>query len=207
MYNLKNSIIILIVSATVIYGQNLSSNSPNISFFGGDLSILSEKFTDYFDSKNDFIFGVGLGFPVSNSLTLDASVSYFRKKSNFDFENQLNFVKSAKLKQLIINAGVQLNLIPHRLVEFSFLAGFNYAFIDEERKSSDGSIIYQVTGDGNFGIYGGVEFELNLGHGPISLFGDAKYVYSWNPILNYAENYREIKYTAGLKLFFFDRWK
>jgi len=203
----KLILIVLIVFSNSILSQRYTALAPHISLFGGDLSVLPDNFTNYYDSKNGFTFGIGIGVPISRSLTLDASVSYFEKQSNFNSQNQLNVVDNAILKQLIVNSGIQYHLLPHRIVGLTFLAGFNYSFVDEERKNSDGEFVYEVEGGGNLGVYGGVNFELSLGRGPIAVFGEGKYTYALNPILIYGDNYRELKYIAGLKLYFANRWK
>ena len=69
------------------------------------------------------------------------------------------------------------------------------------------NIIDDVEEWGNFGIYLGADFELSLGKGPVAIFGDAKYTYSWNPVLEYEDTYRDLKYTAGLKLYLKPRWR
>lgn len=189
------------------FGQRYASNSSYISFFAGDLSIQSEKFTEFYESKNDLVYGIGFGIPVSSSITIDASASYFQKSANYTFDNDSELLNSIILKQLIFNTGVQVNLMPNRIIGLSFLGGLNYAMIDEEKKDHEGKFIDDIEEWGNFGIYLGADFELSLGKGPIAIFGDAKYTFSWNPVLEYEDTYRDLKYTAGLKLYLKPRWR
>jgi hypothetical protein len=199
---------VFLLSITVLnFGQRYHSNSPHISFFAGDLSIQSQKFAEFYETKNDLVYGIGFGIPVSNSITIDASASYFQKSSNYSVEPDSEFLNSAIIKQIIFNTGFQVNLMPNRIIGLSFLGGLNYAMIDEEKKDHDGNFLSEVEDWGNLGIYLGADFELCLGKGPISIFGDAKYTYSWNPILEYEETYRDLKYTAGLKLYLKRRWR
>ncbi len=188
-------------------GQRYASNTPYISFFAGDLSIQSEKFTEFYNSKNDLVYGIGFGIPINNSITIDASASYFQKNANYTSELESEFFNSAIIKQLIFNTGVQINLMPNRIIGLSFLGGLNYAMIDEEKKDHEGKFISEVEDWGNLGIYLGADFELGLGKVPIAIFGDAKYTYSWNPVLDYEDDYRDLKYTAGLKLYLKRRWR
>ena len=120
------------------FGQRYASNSPYISFFAGDLSIHSEKFTEFYESKNDLVYGIGFGIPVSNSISIDASASYFQKSANYTFDTDFELLNSIILKQLIFNTGVQINLMPNRIIGLSFLGGLNYAMIDEEKKDHEG---------------------------------------------------------------------
>ncbi len=198
---------ILLTSSNLSLGQKLNSSAAWISFYAGDLAVLSENFTDYYDSKNELTYGIGLGVPLSRSLVFDASVSYFQKSSNYlSFVDQTS-IESTILKQVIFNAGLQVQLLPNRIVGLSFLVGVNYAIVDEKRKSAEGAFVYQLEGEGNFGIYGGANLELSLGRGPFAIFADAKYTYSWNPILEFDASYRELKYSAGIKLYLSSRWK
>ena len=198
---------ILLSLAGSTFGQRYASNSPYVSFFAGDLSIQSEKFTEFYESKNDLVYGISFGIPVSNSINIDASASYFQKSANYTLDIDSELTNSIILKQLIFNTGVQINLMPNRIIGLSFLGGLNYAMIDEEKKDHEGKIIDDVEEWGNFGIYLGADFELSLGKGPVSIFGDAKYTYSWNPVLQYEDTYRDLKYTAGFKFYLKRRWR
>ena len=187
--------------------QQSDDKAAFISVYVGDLSILSENFNDYYGSKNELTFGLGFGIPISRSLTFDASVSYYHKKVNFSPPLNLNSIVESELKQLIYNAGLQVHLLPNRIIGLSFLFGFNYATINEERKDDDDIIQYDLEGNSNLGVYGGANFEINFGKSPLALHGDIKYTYSWDSLLEYEEDYRELKYTGGIKLYLADRWK
>lgn len=189
------------------FGQRYLSNSPSISLFAGDLSIHSQKFAEFYKTQNDLVYGLGFGIPVSNVITLDASASYFKKSANYKLEPDSELFNNAIIKQLIFNTGVQVNLMPNRIIGLSFLGGLNYSMIDEEKRDHGGKIIDDIEDWGNLGIYLGADFELSLGKNPVAIFGNAKYTYSWNTILEYEENYRELKYTAGLKLYLKKRWR
>ena len=200
-------IFLLLLFTEFNFGQKYPSNSPYIAFFAGDLSIHSQKFAEFYETQNDLVYGISFGIPVSNTITLDASASYFKKSSEYSLEPESEFLNSAIIKQLIFNTGLQINLMPNRIIGLSFLGGFNYALIDEEKKDHEGIVISDVEDWGNLGIYLGADFELSLGKGPVAIFGDAKYTYSWNPVLDYDETYRDLKYTAGLKLYLKKRWR
>lgn len=132
----------MLVSFTGIsFGQRYASNSPSIMFFAGDLSIHSEKLAEFYESKNDLVYGIGFGIPVSNTLTLDASASYFQKSGNYSVDSESELLNSALLKQLIFNTGFQINLMPNRIIGLSFLGGLNYAMIDEEKKIQKGNLL------------------------------------------------------------------
>lgn len=209
MIAMKNIFYIFLISVTITnftWAQKSYSNSVFISVFAGDMSILSQKFTDYYDSKNNAIFGIGFGIPLSGSISFDGSVSYYKKESEFNPEQELVYIRNAQLQQIIFNAGFQYHLLPNKLIGLSFLCGANYSMINEERVSSNDEV-YKLDGSGNLGLYGGANFEINLGRGPVALFGDVKYTYSWDPILDYGDSYREIKYSGGLKLYLSQRWR
>lgn len=200
-------ILVLFVFSTIIFAQRPKTRSVYLSAYAGDLAILSENFLDYYGSKNDFIFGVGLGIPISSTFSLDASATYFQKKSNLSEINQFDPKLTSNLEQIIFNAGVQIHLLPNKIIGLSFLLGASYSLIEEERKTENAVIVHKIEDDGNFGVYGGAVFELSLGKGPFAIFGDVKYTYSWEPILMYEDTYREIRYTGGLKIYLSKRWK
>ncbi len=68
-------------------------------------------------------------------------------------------------------------------------------------------LISEIKGSGNLGFMAEQILKLSFGRTPIALFGDVKYTYSWDPLLNYEESYREIRYTGGLKIYLAKRWK
>ena len=186
--------------------QSSSSKSISLSAYVGDLAILSEKFSKYYGSKNDFIFGVGIGVPLSTTLSLNTSATYFQMKSNLAEENQFNPIQNSVIKQIIFNTGLQINILPNRIVGLSLLAGLTYSLIDEKRKTTNGIIISKIDDGGNLGLYGGAMFELSLGRSPFSIFGDVKYTYVWDPLLIYENSYREIRFTGGLRIYLSRRW-
>ena len=197
---------ILIICSSISLAQRRSSNAPFISLFAGDLAIISENITKYYDSRNDVSYGIGLGVPLSRSLTFDVSASYYEKESQFSLNNLDEPDAEALLRQIILNAGFQINLLPNKIIGLSFFFGGNYAFVDEERRDNQGSLVYQLEDKGNLGVYGGANFEISLGKKPIALFGDLKYTYSWKPVLEFEDTYREIKYTGGIKIYLANRW-
>lgn len=208
--NVRNLILLLFVTfslSNITFAQRRGSNAPFIYLFGGDLSIQAENILDYYDSKNDLTFGLGFGVPLSKSFSFDVSASYFEKESKYQSLINLNSEETALLKQIILNAGFQLHILPNRIVGLSFLAGVNYSFVDEERTTDDGVFVYEIEESGNLGIYGGANIELSLGYSPVALFADARYTYSWKPILVYDDTYSELRYTAGLKIYLSNRWK
>ena len=207
MRNISILIIALLFFSSQFQAQGSGTNSSFISVFIGDLSVLSENFTDYYDSKNDLTFGIGFGIPISRSFTFDASISYYRKKSDFVPPLEIDPIFSSELQQLIYNAGLQVHLLPNKIIGLSFLFGFNYATINEERWDSTEKTIYDLSSSGNLGIYGGANFEISFGRTPIALHGDVKYTYAWDTVLEFADTYREIKYSGGIKLYLANRWK
>lgn len=196
----------LFVFPLIILGQNSDSRSSFISLYIGDLTILSENFREHYGSKNDLTFGLGFGVPISHSITVDASISYFQKKKDFNPPINENSTARSNLEQFIYNAGLQLHLLPNRLIGLSFIFGINYATINEEWKNSDNITEYSLKDNGNLGVYGGANFEINLGRSPLAIHGDIKYTYCWDSILDYDENYRELKYMGGIKLYLAKKW-
>ena len=199
--------IFIVFTSNLSFAQRATSNTVFVSVYAGDLAILSENFLDSYGSKNELAFGVGFGIPLSNSYTLNTSATYFSKKSNLAGTNQFDLQPKSALEQIIFNAGLQIHLLPNRIIGLSILCGLTYSLIDEEKKAAGGQLISETKGSGNFGVYGGANFEISFGRTPIALFGDVKYSYSWDPLLNYEENYREIRYTGGLKVYLTKRWK
>ena len=199
--------VLLCLFSNIGHAQSSSSNSVSLSAYVGDLAIISEKFSAYYGSKNDFTFGVRVGVPLTNTLSLNTSATYFQKKSNLALKNQFDPIQNSALKQIIFNTGVQINLLPNRIVGLSLLTGISYSLIDEQIKTPNGITISKIEGSGNLGLYGGAIFELSLGRSPFSIFGDVKYTYSWNPLLVYENSYREIRFTGGLKIYLAKRWK
>jgi len=197
----------LLIFTQINLGQKYISNAPYFTLFAGDLSILSEEIIEYYDSKNDLVFGVGFGVPVSNPISIDFSMSYFQKNSNYPSATDFDSFNSAVLKQIFANVGFAANLMPKRIIGLSLQTGLNYAYIDEEKTDPSGNYIEEEEGYGNLGVYVGADFELSLGKGPIAIFGDAKYTYSWKPLLRYGNTYRDLRYTAGLKIYLKRRWR
>lgn len=187
--------------------QRLNTNVTYVSIYAGDLAILSENFLNSYGSKNELAFGVDFGLPLSSSSTFNISATYFSKNSNLADLNEFEPSVNSSLEQIIFNTGLQIHLLPNRIIGLSLLGGMTYSIIDEEKKMLTDQVVSQIESSGNFGVYGGANFEISFGRSPLALFGDVKYSYSWNPILEYEDTYREVRYTGGLKLYLSKRWK
>lgn len=198
---------IIIVTSNLGLAQRLNTNVTYVSIYAGDLAILSENFLNSYGSKNELAFGLGFGLPLSNSYTFNISATYFSKNSNLALLNELEQPLSSSLEQIIFNTGLQIHLLPNRTIGLSLLGGMTYSIINEEKKMASGQAVSQIEDSGNFGLYGGANFEVSFGRSPLALFGDVKYSYSWNPVLEYEDTYREVRYTGGLKLYLSQRWQ
>ncbi len=198
---------IILFTSNLGLAQRFTTNATYISVYAGDLAILSEKFLDSYGSKNELAFGVGFGLPLNNSYTLNISATYFGKNSNLAELSGSEQILNSSLEQIIFNTGLQIHLLPNRIIGLSLLGGMTYSIIDEEKEMQTGEIVSQINESGNFGLYIGANFEISFGRSPLALFGDVKYSYSWNPILEYEDTYREVRYTGGLKLYLSQRWK
>lgn len=205
----KKIILFAVIIFTSNFGlaQRLITNTTYVSVYAGDLAILSENFLNSYGSKNELAFGLGFGVPLSESYTLNLSATYFSKNSNFAELNEFAPPLNSSLKQIIFNTGLQIHLLPNRIIGLSLLGGMTYSIIDEEKKTQTDQVFSQISESGNFGLYGGANFEISFGRSPLALFGDVKYSYSWNPILEYEDTYREVRYTGGLKLYLSQRWQ
>jgi len=205
--NLKKlHFLILILLSNILYAQNSANNSVSLSLFIGGLSIRSESFKNIYKSNTGLIFGGSLGIPISNKLTLDGSIQYYYKESSYLSAIDGGTRGNAILKQVVIFSGLQYIFFSKGIFLMSGLGGLSISLVDEERKDENGRFLYQTEGTGNFGIYGGLNFELSIGESPVSVYGNLKYLHSWNPVLEFDETYRALFYVGGIKLYFMNRW-
>jgi len=203
----KLLLLILIILTNNAIGRSKNLNSGYLSLQGGSYSIFSINYKTLYSSKTGLVLGTSFGIPISSKFSLYGSISYFQNEGEYIPDNNFAEQENNILKQLIFDAGIEINLFPQNIVGLYMQSGFTIARIDEERKSSDGDFIYQTEGTGNFGIFGAAVLEINLGKSPISIFSEYKYYYSWNPLLEFDNTYHAHKITFGTRLYFSNRWR
>lgn len=203
---LKFALMLFLFVGNQIFSQANNPNSGYFALHGGNYSIFSKNYQILYGSKPGFIIGSDLGISLSSKLSLAASVSYFQKEFEYIPDDNTELQENNILKQLILDVGIDINTFPQSIVDLYLQTGVTIAMIDEERKNTDGEFIYEIEGNGNFGVYAGGTLELNLGKSPISIFSSYRFYYSWKPLLTYNKTYSAHKIIFGLRLYFSDRW-
>ncbi|MCB0730325.1 MAG: hypothetical protein KDC88_04765 [Ignavibacteriae bacterium] len=202
----------LIFILLIIYTENnsaqiLKRKASYLSIYAGNLRVQSKNFQSIYGSSDGLILGISTGIATSNRITIQGAFSYFGKESSYFTKGNIIEENTAIFKQLIFNGGVQYHLIPQSIFNISLLTGITFSLIDEESKNAQSEFIYENEGFGNFGIYGGISSEVSLAKGPIALFGELKYLYSWNSMLANDDSYSALMATAGIRIYPSKRWR
>ncbi len=140
MKTILTSCIILFLCISDIKAQ-AETKSAYVSLHGGLIYVSSDSFSKVYNSRFGFIFGGGIGLPISTRLSLYAKAALFRKSGvpviyNYKFENNNWILESetkdgsAEFRQWLFNFGLQRTDAAKKCFNFLYFQKFyNALFI------------------------------------------------------------------------------
>lgn len=202
-------LIFIIITFNSIFSQNTQSKSAFISIHSGLFSSAVQYFSKTYDSNSGFVYGIGIGLPVS-------SRSYIYSKATLFSKSGVPVIRSyiapgiytetkegnAEFSQWIINAG----FLYHFFLGKGFLLGLNgggtFTSISEEIKNKEGNVTSSTKGSGALGYYIGGELEKNFKNNAFAVFTEIQYNSCRNDLLILVTNYGGINYNFGVRYYF-----
>lgn len=203
---MKKILLLFLIFSKFLFAQKPENNSISLSFFIGGLSIQSDNFTKIYKSNTGLIFGSSLGIPVNDRFTLEGSVLYHQKESKYISALDGGTPANAIVKQVVAFGGFRYIIYSKSFFELGLCGGLSLAVLDEERVADDDKFLFAVEGLGNFGIYGGMNAEINLWKSHFAIYTNLKYLFSWAPVMKFDDTYRALFFVGGIKIYLTDRW-
>lgn len=201
---MKNAALLLaLVALPLLVPAPASAQDPPIppyyQLYGGLFYPGREGFRQEFGSPSDFVWGMGMGLPVSpDFLYLIADLSWFRAKALVPGSPDVN----AELSQKFWHVGLLNKYFIGRTVAFRFQGGVNFNSA-EYRATPAGGAGTTTELKRKPGFFGGAGIENQIGGGRMAIFVDAVYDYrrSTEPSMN--GDFGGIRIVAGLAAFWF----
>ncbi len=209
-----NLFIFIFLSSTLIFSQDLKS--VFLSVHSGIFSSSIDNFSDTYNSQNGFVYGFGVGLPLSSRTYIYGKATNFSKsgtpiiRSYNVINGQLVLASetregTAKFNQWIINGGFLYNFFLNPDWTLGLNAGVTYSIVSEEQKNANGTIGYSSDGSGIFGFFIGSVLEKNFSESHFSIFIEPQYNFSRSDVLRYVGNYGGINLNIGIRYYFSDR--
>jgi hypothetical protein len=172
---------------------------PFYQVYGGLFYPSLEDFGGTFNSPSDFVWGMGMGLPVSpDFLYLVVDLSWFRAKALTPGTPDVN----SELSQKFIHAGLLNKYYLSTTLAFRFQGGVNYNSI--ERKVTPAGGTEARTGlPRKIGFYGGIGVENMLAGGKMSLFADAVYDYRRSVEREMYGDFGGVRLVVGMAAYWF----
>ena len=208
--------ILVIISSFSIYAQGENLKSVFLSLHSGVFLTSIDNFDKTYDSQLGFVYGLGVGVPLSTRSYLYGKATLFSKSGTpviqiYDFVNGTPVLVSetregsASYTQWIINGGFLYNFFLCRDWTLGLNGGITYSIVSEELKNNSGTISLSVDGSGVFGFFVGTVLEKNFDQSPISIFFEPQFNFVRNDVLNHVGNYGGFNLNLGLRYYFKER--
>jgi hypothetical protein len=206
----------ILLSQSAVLSQTAELRSAFVSANVGVFVTANANFSKVYDSKAGFVFGGGIGLPLSTRAYLYGKVTYFSKSGvpviyTYTYQNG-NLVSitetkggTATFKQWIFNGGIQYNIFLSEDFTLGITGGIAYSRFSEEQRSPASSLTSTIDGTGVFGFFGGIGIEKNFQGSPFSVFAEAQYNYSRRDLVGVVGDYGGLNLDLGIRYYFKDR--
>ncbi len=212
MKTILTSCIILFLCISDIKAQ-AETKSAYVSLHGGLIYVSSDSFSKVYNSRFGFIFGGGIGLPISTRLSLYAKAALFRKSGvpviyNYKFENNNWILESetkdgsAEFRQWLFNFGLQYNFISNKDYSLGVSGGVNYNLISEEKVSLGGLVGFSQNKSSFGGYFAGISFEEKIQCTPVATFLEVQYNHVLFDYFSFNPNKENIILNLGLRYYF-----
>lgn len=212
---IRTVVFILSISASV-YAQNENFKSSFLSVHSGVFLTAINNFDKTYDSPLGFVYGLGVGLPLSTRAYLYGKATLFSKNGipvirTYNFENGTTVLVSerregsSKYTQWIINGGFLYNFFLSPDWTLGINGGVTYSKVSEEQKNTNGTISLSIDGSGILGFFVGGVLEKNFDKSPFSIFIEPQFNFSRSDVLRYVGNYGGININVGTRYYFKER--
>lgn len=209
-------LLIVIISSLTIYAQNEKIKSAYLSIHLGMFLTSIENFDKTYDSQLGFVYGLGVGLPLSSRSYLYGKATLFSKSGipviqTYNFVNGMPVLVSetregtASYTQWIINGGFLYNLFLSKDWTIGLNGGITYSIVSEEQKNNSGMISSSVVGSLIFGFFIGGVLEKNFDKSPFSIFIEPQFNFMRIDVLTYVGNFGGLNLNLGVRYYFKER--
>ena len=213
------SLLSLLLAATFVentaMAQTSEPRSPFISAHLGGFVTSLDGFDKVYDTNIGFVFGAGVGLPVSTRMYFYGKATYFAKSgvpviTTYSYQNG-TFVSVAEtrdgiatFRQWIFNGGMQYNIFLSEDYTLGISGGITYSRIAEDQRNSTGTVSSSISSTG-FDFFGGLAAERNFAESPCSVFLETQFNYTRREIFILVGDYGGVNLSLGIRYYFKER--
>lgn len=192
------AIALMLVLPSPARAQN-PSIPPFYQVYGGLFHPSLEGYRATYGSSSDFVWGMGMGLPVSaDFLFVVAELSWFNGKAFIPGTPDVN----AELKQKFIHIGLMNKYYIAPTLAFRFQGGLNYNSVERTvTPVLEPAVKHELRR--KIGYFGGVGLENMLAGGRMSIFADAVYDYRRSVEPEIFGDFGGVRVVAGLAIYWF----
>lgn len=209
-------LVLVIIASRSIYAQGENLKSAYLSVHSGIFLNSIEDFDKTYDSQFGFVYGLGVGLPLSTRSYIYVKATLFSKSGTpviqtYSIVNGTPVLisesreGSASFTQWIVNGVFLYNFFLSRDWTLGLNGGITYSIVSEEQKNKSGAVSLSVDGSGVFGFVVGAVLEKNFVQSPISIFFEPQFNFMRSDVLNYTDNYGGLNLNLGVRYYFKER--
>ena len=168
-----------------------------------------DYFSKVYDSQFGFVFGGGLGIPLSCRIHLYTKVTYYSKSgvpwwTTYNYQGRIDTRDgTADFKQWIINGGLQYAVSLSEDYKFLISGGATLTSVSEEQRGSDGAQDSSVN-VAPLGLFGGIGLEREFKGSPLSMSAEVQFNFARDADFG---NCGGLNLNLGVRYYFKDRQK
>ncbi len=198
---------------TTAAGQDRETRN---AYFSANLSAYNSS-QNYGTSRNEGQVriggGVGFGMKLIDNLFLYGKATYVAR-SNFNglydnnfYRTQINISENlsmvnASMAQLVVNGGIQYNIMVSKDLTIGLLGGITYTLVDQEARLFSGELIQKIDYQSFYGYFGGASLEKSFKKSDFSLFAEAIYNYIDDSSVYFRNVFSGMNFTIGGRYYF-----
>jgi hypothetical protein len=109
---------------------------------------------------------------------------------------------NASVGQLVVNGGLQYNIILSKELTIGLLGGITYTLVDQEARLFSGELIQRIDYQSFYGYFGGASVEKSFKNSDFSMFAEAIYNYIDDKSVYFRNVFSGMNFTIGGRYYF-----
>ena len=214
---MKQIILLLILTLSLLaFTTSAQDTDKKTAYFSANVSSYSSP-QSYGPSRNErqSRFGGGLGFGINlyHNVYFYGKATYIARsdftgiydnnhyKTEFNISENLSMV-NASIAQLVVNGGIQYNIILSKELMIGVLGGITYSLVDQEARLFSGELVQRIDYQSFYGYFGGVSAEKSFKDSDFSMFAEAIYNYIDDNSVYFRNVFSGMNFTIGGRYYF-----
>jgi len=157
--------------------------------------------------------GLGFGINLFHNVYFYGKATYVAKSNytgiydNNYYRTEVNISENlsmvnASMAQLVVNGGIQYNVILSKELTIGVLGGITYSLVDQEARLFSGELVQKIDYQSFYGYFGGASVEKSFKNSDFSMFAEAIYNYIDDKSAYFRNVFSGMNFTIGGRYYF-----